>query len=345
LNSTVGYMDGASTVEMYKLQEAAGSYGRLTAAHVRFHGFPVTPQGPLGTSELLANAMAIKAPFILLHNNEFGWMENEDKLQKARAQGFNVWSEYYPYAAASTSISSSFFEPEMYRGVLQSEYEDTMYDPVADKFLTEAEYVQTKKDFPSRLVVVYNLKRNEWLPHWLRMPHMTVASDAIYSGKGVDSWDLPYEEYQGHPRTAGSRAKVLRLGREQGVPLMFTLKQLTYWPAKHLGDTGLEDMQVRGRIQLGMVADITIFNPETVTDGGTYKAGEQGLPSKGIPYVIVNGQLMVENSKFRKVWAGQPIRFPVQTESRYVPLSEEDWLSERIVPLAYVDDGGARLDK
>ena len=42
-------------------------------------------------------------------------------------------------------------------------------------------------------------------------------------------------------------------------------------------------------MKVGMVADITIFDPETVTDSATYKAGEQGLPSIGIPYVIVNG--------------------------------------------------------
>ncbi len=339
LNSTIGYMvKGVSTLEAYKLQEAAGKYGRLSAFHVRFHGNPVHPQAPLGTSEILANALVLKAPLLLQHNNDFGWKQNEDKLFRARAQGFNVWSEYYPYTAASTSISSSFFEPDMYKGVFGVKYEETMYDPIADKFLTEEEFQKTKKEDPSRLVVAYNLNRKKWLPEWLRMPHMTVASDAIYSGKGVDSWDLPYEEYQGHPRTAGTRAKVLRLGREQGVPLMFAIAQMSYWPAKHLGDTGLEAMQVRGRLQEGMVADITIFDPETVTDGGSYKAGEQGLPSKGIPYVIVNGQLVVEDSKFKKVWAGQPIRFPVTEESKYEPVSEDAWLNHQAIPTIHIDD-------
>ncbi len=71
---------------------------------------------------------------------------------------------------------------------------------------------------------------------------MVVASDAM-AGFGVDGkllpWDADYTEYAGHPRTAGTRGKTLRLGREQGVPLMFTLAQLSYWTALPLGDAGL----------------------------------------------------------------------------------------------------------
>jgi len=126
------------------------------------------------------------------------------------------------------------------------------------------------------------------------MPHMTVGSDSMWSGLG---WDEPYAKYSGHPRTAGAHAKTLRLGREQGVPLMHTLSQLSYWSALHLGKAGIEAMNVRGRMQENMVADITVFDPKTVTDNATYKAGEHGLPSTGIPYVIVNGRIIVTDSK------------------------------------------------
>ncbi|MFC1833013.1 hypothetical protein ACFL0S_13520 [Thermodesulfobacteriota bacterium] len=37
------------------------------------------------------------------------------------------------------------------------------------------------------------------------------------------------------------------MAREQGVPLMFTISQASYWVAKHLGDTGIVAMQERGR--------------------------------------------------------------------------------------------------
>ena len=87
---------------------------------------------------------------------------------------------------------------------------------------------------------------------------------------------------------------------------MHTLAQTSYWSAKHLGDAGIEAMKVRGRMQEGMVADITIFDPENIKDNSTYKTGENGLPSSGIPYVLVNGTIVVKDSKVQKVFPGQP---------------------------------------
>ncbi len=43
------------------------------------------------------------------------------------------------------------------------------------------------------------------------------------------------------------------------------------------------DMQVRGRVQPGMVADITIFDPVAVTDNSDYPEGKSALPSTHIP--------------------------------------------------------------
>ena len=152
------------------------------------------------------------------------------------------------------------------------------------------------------------------------------------------SWDAPYEDYAGHPRSAGSHALVLRLAREANVPLMLTLTQLSYIHAKRLGDTGLRAMQVRGRMQEGMVADITIFDPESVTEKANYTLGQQGLPSEGIPYVLVNGTLVVNNSEVqRDIYAGQPIRFPVEDSGRFVPAGRE-----QIMGILTPDTGTAR---
>jgi len=70
-------------------------------------------------------------------------------------------------------------------------------------------------------------------------------------------------------------------------------------------------MAHKGRVQVGADADITIFDPDTVTDNATMKDG--GLPSTGIPYVVVNGTIVVKDSKVLKgVFPGKPIRLPVQ---------------------------------
>jgi hypothetical protein len=50
------------------------------------------------------------------------------------------------------------------------------------------------------------------------------------------------------------------------------------------------------------------------------------LPTTGIPYVIINGQIVVKDSKVLRVFAGQPIRYPVEDKGRYEPVSEKDWL-------------------
>ena len=40
------------------------------------------------------------------------------------------------------------------------------------------------------------------------------------------------------------------------------------------------------------------------------------LPSTGIPYVLVNGVVVVKNFIVQKVFPGKPIRFPVQERGR-----------------------------
>ena len=119
------------------------------------------------------------------------------------------------------------------------------------------------------------------------------------------AWDADYKEYAGHPRAAGTHAKVLRMSRENGVPLMHALSQLSYWHAKHLGDTGLKDMQVRGCMQEGMVADIVIFDPQAIVDKATY---EEPRYSEGIHYVLVNGELVLADGVLTDARPGMVVR-------------------------------------
>ena len=51
---------------------------------------------------------------------------------------------------------------------------------------------------------------------------------------------------------------------------------------------------------MGADADITIFDPDTVTDNSSLDKGKNALPSTGIPYVIVNGTIVVKDSKVLK---------------------------------------------
>ena len=121
---------------------------------------------------------------------------------------------------------------------------------------------------------------------------------------------------------------------------MHIIAQNSYWAAKHLGDAGIEAMQIRGRMQEGMVADITIFDPENVTDNGTYKVGENGRPSTGIPFVLVNGTVMVRDSEVVSgVYPGQAIRFEPEAEGLFVPMNKESYLSTLLAPEIPIDEG------
>ena len=146
-----------------------------------------------------------------------------------------------------------------------------------------------------------------------------------------------------HASTHGRlpRALVALGAGENDVPMLQLLAQLSYNSAKHLGDTGLRAMQVRGRVQEGCVADITIFDPQTVTDHATYKGGEGGLPSTGIPYVLVNGTVVVKDSKVLEVYPGQPIRFPVEDQGRFKALDEKVWRAQFQVEGEYLRINGA----
>lgn len=339
---------GMTSYEQFEAQRTAARYGRLTAVHTRFHLSSETPtEAPIGVDEVLVNAMLLKAPFLLCHDNDYGWWEAEEKLKMARDQGYNVWGEYYPYAAGSTGISADFLQPALWEAKQGNKYEDTIYDPQLDKFLTKQEFLDTVAKDPGRTVIVHLPPRKKWLPFWLRMPEMVVASDAM-PGIGKDGKPLPAhadpKEFAGHPRASGTYAMALQLARENNVPLMFTMAQFSYWNAKHMGDAGIKAMKERGRVQAGMVADLTLFDPEKIASRSTYKAGEQGLPPVGIPYVIVNGTIAVKKGNVLDVNPGQPIRYPVESKGRFVPVEVNKWLDDHAIKTPGVeslDDTGA----
>jgi len=334
--STMGYMGkGATTLEVFNYQKAAANYGRASSFHVRLLGSTTPPtEGTLGAFEQLVNGIALNAPVLFSHNNNFSWWEIEEHAQLFRDQGYNVWSEYYPYTCGSTTIGSEFLTPNGIKA-LGVTYED-MINPRTGKNMNQAEYERIVKEDPSFLIILCFPAKEAWMNYWLEVPHMVVAGDGM-PGQDADGkflgWDDPYESYVGHPRTAGSHAKTFRLARENNIPLMQTIAQNSYWSALHLGQAGLESMQKRGRMQEGMLADITIFNPETITDNATYKLGENGLPSTGIPYVLVNGVIMVNDSKVQDgVYPGQQIRYPVEEKGRWIPLERESFLDDLLTP-------------
>lgn len=123
----------------------------------------------------------------------------------------------------------------------------------------------------------------------MKHPLQIVGSDGIFGGKP-------------HPRLYGSFPRVLgRFVREkQALTFAEAIRHMSGAPAQLLR------LQDRGFLREGYWADVTVFDPNTVTDCATYE--QPLLEPIGIKYVIVNGQLAVDDSTFTGVTAGKVIR-------------------------------------
>src|SRR5210317_1384246 len=325
IGSTVGYMrEGVSAREIFELQKLSGRYGRFINMHFRY-----TPGDDVGETngiqEMLANAAALGAPALAAHFNNQGYNMVHELLVRMREKGYNVWGEIYPYAAGSTALNAVFLEPEIWVKALGNKYEDTIQDVATGEFYTQKSREEMLKTEPTRVVLVYKIPKSA-IVDWIKMPGVAIGSDGmpLFPDDNL-TWDTPYEDLPNtHPRFSGSFGRVLRIARENNIPLMQAVSMTSYNYARPLGDMGLKAMQVRGRMQEGMVADITIFDPETVTDNSTYEKGT--LPSTGIEHVIVDGTLVMKDQEpLKGVNPGQPIRFEVQEKGRFEPLTEEGW--------------------
>ena len=105
-----------------------------------------------------------------------------------------------------------------------------------------------------------------------------------------------------HPRSAGAFPRVLaRYVREKKLlPLPEAIAKMT---SRTAAQVGLPD---RGVVAVGKKADLVVFDPATVADRSTPL--EPGLAPVGLPYVIVNGQVVLDDGKMTDARPGRAIR-------------------------------------
>lgn len=123
----------------------------------------------------------------------------------------------------------------------------------------------------------------------LKRPEQNVCTDGLLTGKP-------------HPRAYGSFPRVLgRYVREQKIlAIEEAIFKMTKKAAKSFG------IKNRGVVEEGYFADILVVDLERVIDKGTYVDPIQ-YP-KGIDYVLINGDIVLENGNYNKVLAGEVIR-------------------------------------
>ncbi|MHA1376540.1 MAG: N-acyl-D-amino-acid deacylase family protein, partial [Promethearchaeota archaeon] len=127
-----------------------------------------------------------------------------------------------------------------------------------------------------------------------------------YQMVGTDGAGIPAAFSSGayHPRFFGTYPRILAkyVREEKILTLEDAIRKMTSFPASKLG------LQDRGLILEGNWADIVIFDPLKVKDTATYEQPYQ-LP-EGIPHVIVNGVIVVQNGKKNKKSPGKVIYRP-----------------------------------
>jgi len=314
VGNTAGYMpQGLTTREVDGAMALVGKYGGVMAMHGRYSSQMPPHSGLLGTSEALAAAAAHDGALIVQHMAAQCLRLTphcQALIDAAYHEGTQVIAEIYMYTYGASIVGAPYLKPDNYQRNMGHTYKD-ITNQLTNEPLTKESYEQLMKDAPNTPIMFENATKQDM---YVALAHPTaiIASDAMqYSNKSdrklARAWDTPYDQMNGHPRGAGTRGKLFRLVREDDLmPLMLAISKITFMPAKFLADNGIEQMASKGRMQVGMDADITIFDPDKVTDNSTNKDG--ALPTTGIPYVVVNGVVVVKDSKVLKVYPGQPIR-------------------------------------
>ena len=128
----------------------------------------------------------------------------------------------------------------------------------------------------------------------LSYAHNMVGSDSLslHAGTGPHPGKPHPRSYGTFPRVLGVYCREKRLFSWETA-----VHKMTGMPATKLG---LKD---RGLVQGGRAADLTLFDPATVRDEATFP--DPHRHPVGIPYVIVNGRVVVDGARYHAVPAGR----------------------------------------
>jgi len=259
--------------EIFGLFEFAGEIQAPIFVHVRDPGIP-------GIQEVIANAAVTGAPLHIVHVNSMALGDIAlaiDLVEAAQARGHDITTELYPYTAGSTSLESALFDEGWQQRLGNIGYADIQWQDTGER-LTADSFERYREEGG---VVIIHMMREEWIDAGIARESVMITSDGMPYAPGA------------HPRSAGTFSRVLgRYVRERGaLNLMSALQKMTLMPADRLADIA-PTMRLKGRLQVGADADITIFDAGRIIDTATFEADLSF--SRGVEYVLVNGTLVVD---------------------------------------------------
>jgi dihydroorotase/N-acyl-D-amino-acid deacylase len=344
LSTGLRYIPGfySKTDEVVALSKVAADSGGIYTSHLREEGVGLFE----GVGEALEIGRQAHIPIVLTHHKAIGqqmWGKSVVTLHmvdSARAAGTDVMIDQYPYTASSTGLDvlvppwaleggraelkkrleNPMLRDSITRGVVDYLLNDrgggdvrrvqfanvawdhtldgkTLYDWAVRRGI-EPTPVKTAPLVLEGVVnggasMVFHVIDEGDVRRIMAHPMTMVGSDGRLSrpGEGVP-----------HPRNYGTFPRVLgEYVRNQHVlTLEQAVNKMTGMSARRLGLTD------RGCIRAGCFADITVFDPATIADKGTFTEPHQ-YPV-GIDWVIVNGTPVVAEGTFTDARPGRVLR-------------------------------------
>ena len=265
----------ADVEELQFLAQTVSRAGGVYTAHIRDERDAIVE----ALQEAFAVARPGRTPLVLSHHKcagvrnwgrageTLGLIETARKTQP-------VHLDCYPYTAGSTVIRPDLADGEIEILINWS----TPHPEMAGRTLKSVatEWGMTESAAAEQLMpggASYFQMHEQDIRQILQHPCCMVGSD------GLPHDSLPHPRLWGtFPRVLGRYARDLNvISLETAVHKMTGLSAATF---------GLPD---RGRIAVGMKADITVFDPQTIIDQATYDAPAR--MALGIEHVFVNGTL------------------------------------------------------
>jgi N-acyl-D-aspartate/D-glutamate deacylase len=214
----------------------------------------------------------------------------------------DVTIDVYPYTAASTALLAIAPRGQLREGMNphdvvvasvkhQHQYEGKRLDEIASMMDLPVEeatsrLLREEENTPSAIMFIMD---ETDVRRVLSDERCMIGSDGLPTGG------------KPHPRLYGTFPRVLGYyAREEGLVTMEeAIRRMTSLPAAKFR---LPD---RGVLRPGYWADIVIFDPDTISDRATYDDPRQ-YPT-GIPFVLVNGRVVVDACSPAEVPAGTVI--------------------------------------